>query len=112
MKNQNDDIPDKIRYLGDAVKALVGGNYHMKGAEDDYEIVYLSGQTPPSQDALDAKCAELKSEFEGKKYQRDRKLEYPPMADYLDGIVKNDQTQIDKYITDCNAVKTKYPKPE
>lgn len=37
---------------------------------------------------------------------------YPPMSDYLDGIVKNDQAQIDKYIADCLAVKAKYPKPQ
>jgi hypothetical protein len=40
-----------------------------------------------------------------------RASEYPPMSDYLDGIVKQDQAQIDKYITDCLAVKAKYPKP-
>jgi len=28
----------------------------------------------------------------------------------LDGIVKGDQAQIDKYIADCLAVKEKYPK--
>ena len=41
-----------------------------------------------------------------------RASEYPPMADYLDGIVKQDLLQIDKYIADCKAVKAKYPKPE
>ena len=40
-----------------------------------------------------------------------RAAEYPPMQDYLDGIVKGDQAQIDKYIADCLAVKAKYPKP-
>ena len=40
-----------------------------------------------------------------------RANEYPPMSDYLDGIVKQDQAQIDKYIADCLAVKAKYPKP-
>jgi hypothetical protein len=40
-----------------------------------------------------------------------RAAEYPPMSDYLDGIVKGDQAQIDKYIADCKAVKVKYPKP-
>jgi hypothetical protein len=44
------------------------------------------------------------------KYQRDRQPEYPPATDYLDGIVKGDQAQIDKYIADCLAVKDKYPK--
>jgi hypothetical protein len=42
---------------------------------------------------------------------QNRANEYPPMADYLDGVVKGDQAQIDKYIADCLAVKTKYPKP-
>ena len=45
-------------------------------------------------------------------YADRRAMEYPPMADYLDGIVKNDQAQIAKYIADCLAVKAKYPKPE
>ena len=35
---------------------------------------------------------------------------YPPMADYLDGLVKNDSAQIEKYINACQAVKVKYPK--
>jgi hypothetical protein len=45
-------------------------------------------------------------------YAEKRAMEYPPMADYLDGVVKGDQAQIDKYIADCLAVKAKYPKPE
>lgn len=40
-----------------------------------------------------------------------RAREYPPMSNYLDGVVKGDQAQIDKYIADCLAVKAKYPKP-
>jgi hypothetical protein len=44
-------------------------------------------------------------------YIAKRQAEYPPMTDYLDGIAKADQTQIAKYIADCQAVKAKYPKP-
>jgi hypothetical protein len=43
-------------------------------------------------------------------YKAKRASEYPPITDYLDGVVKGDQTQIDKYIADCLAVKDKYPK--
>jgi hypothetical protein len=43
-------------------------------------------------------------------YAQKRAAEYPPMTDYLDGIVKGDQAQIAKYIADCQAVKIKYPK--
>ena len=41
-----------------------------------------------------------------------RRREYPLAADYLDGIVKGDKAQVQKYIDDCLAVKAKYPKPE
>jgi len=43
-------------------------------------------------------------------YQENRVSEYPPVADYLDGIVKADDLQVQKYIDDCQAVKDKYPK--
>ena len=43
-------------------------------------------------------------------YIAKRTAEYPPITDYIDGVVKNDQAQIDKYIADCLAVKAKYPK--
>ena len=43
-------------------------------------------------------------------YIAKRAKEYPPITDYLDGVVKGDQVQIDKYIADCLAVKAKYPK--
>lgn len=43
-------------------------------------------------------------------YIQKRQAEYPSFTDYLDGMVKGDQAQIDKYIADCLAVKAKYPK--
>ena len=43
-------------------------------------------------------------------YKYQRVAEYPPHADYLDGIVKGDDAQVQKYIDDCLAVKAKYPK--
>lgn len=39
-----------------------------------------------------------------------RQAEYPPITDYIDGVVKGDQVQIDAYIAACQAVKEKYPK--
>jgi hypothetical protein len=44
-------------------------------------------------------------------YAEKREREYPLITDYIDGVVKGDQAQIDKYIADCMAVKAKYPKP-
>jgi hypothetical protein len=41
-----------------------------------------------------------------------RARSYPPIFDYIDGIVKNDHEQINKYIRACQEVKAKYPKPD
>jgi len=40
-----------------------------------------------------------------------RRAEYPPITDFIDGVVKNDINQIEAYKTACLAVKAKYPKP-
>lgn len=67
--------------------------------------------TPEEQAEFDsAKAAALAAEARTK-YQRQRAAEYPPMTDYLDGIVKGDQAQVQAYIDACLAVKAKYPKP-
>ncbi len=44
-------------------------------------------------------------------YREWRAMEYPPIEDYVDGIVKGDQAQVDEYLAACQAVKAKYPKP-
>jgi len=54
--------------------------------------------------------AAVQAYAESQAYIGKRAAEYPPITDYLDGVVKGDQTQIDKYIADCLAVKAKYPK--
>jgi len=43
-------------------------------------------------------------------YKAKRAAEYPSFIDYLDGIVKGDNAQVQAYIDACNAVKNKYPK--
>jgi hypothetical protein len=67
-------------------------------------------QTQPTQAEIDAERARLELESGGKAYQRKRAAEYPPVADYLDGIVKGDQAQMQTYIDACLAIKAKYPK--
>jgi hypothetical protein len=39
-----------------------------------------------------------------------RAYAYPPITDYIDGIVKGDMAQQQAYIEACLAVKDKYPK--
>lgn len=68
-------------------------------------------QTKPTEEEVTAKQQEMKAAWDATEYQRWRAEEYPPITDYLDGVVKGDQAQIDAYIAACQAVKEKYPKP-
>jgi hypothetical protein len=54
----------------------------------------------------------VQQEYAKIEYVDKRAKEYPNLLDYIDGVVKGDQEQIDAYIAACQAVKTKYPKPE
>jgi hypothetical protein len=43
-------------------------------------------------------------------YIAKRASEYPNVTEYLDGVVKGDQAQIQAYIDACLAVKARFPK--
>ena len=45
-----------------------------------------------------------------KKWIMRSQMSYPPITDWLDGMVKDDQAQMDKYVADCLAVKKNNPK--
>jgi hypothetical protein len=56
--------------------------------------------------------AKQQAAFDALTYAEKRAMEYPPMSNYLDGVVKGDQAQIDAYVAACLAVKAKYPKEQ
>jgi len=64
-----------------------------------------------NEELISAEMERLQAEYNLNEYKRKRKEEYPDFIEYLDGIVKNDTEQIQAYITACQAVKAKYPKP-
>lgn len=79
---------------------------------DEYEgLEWLDDDLPPSKQEVEAEIVRLQSEYNNTEYQRLRAAEYPDFKDYLDGIVKGDQAQVQAYIDACLAVKAKYPKP-
>jgi tRNA A37 N6-isopentenylltransferase MiaA len=65
---------------------------------------------PVTEAEIQAEITRLQAEYAANEYQRLRAAEYPDFREYLDGVVKGDQTQIDAYIAACQAVKAKYPK--
>ena len=87
-----------------------GANWSLE--TDKYEdLLWLDDkQSKPSKLEVETKLAELEQEFLASEIKRKRALEYPDFRDYLDGIVKGDAQQVQKYIDDCLAVKAKHPK--
>jgi hypothetical protein len=86
-----------------------GAQWVLRG--DDLEWLDTE-QTQPSDAEITAEVVRLEAEYDATEYQRNRAAEYPPMADYLDAVVKGDQAQIDAYVAACLAVKAKYPKEQ
>ena len=66
----------------------------------------------PSDEEILEEYARLENYFLQTKYKILRKNEYPDVHEYLDGIVKGNQQQIQEYIDACLNVKLKYPKHE
>lgn len=77
---------------------------------DDGVLVNAQESVPLSQDERYAFFESIKAS-KLSEYKRQRAAEYPPITDYIDGVVKGDQSQVDAYIQACLAVKAKFPKP-
>ena len=79
--------------------------------EDDYDTMTADTSAVVEAGMPEARREKTRSEIESElTYATKRKAEYPPVTDYIDGVVKGDQAQIDAYIALCQAVKAKYPK--
>ena len=70
---------------------------------------------PPTSAEIEAKADELEAAYNAAQYQRDRKPEYPALADLADALYwsnQGDNTKLDEYYAKVGAVKAKHPKPE
>lgn len=99
-------VPEALTNLRPNAKWTVNNNDYSTIKWLDYSI------TKPSKEEVDQEIIRLETEYNNTQYYRDRAKEYPPITDYIDGVVKGDQDQINAYIAACQAVKAKYPKPE
>jgi hypothetical protein len=88
-----------------AIWALSGSEY------EGLDWADASQFKPTKKECLD-EIERLQTEYDFFEYQRLRALEYPPITDYIDGVVKGDHKQIEAYVSACLAVKEKYPKPK
>ena len=96
-----------------AVLALVGGSIVGNPNGPISEIEFQSGQTPPTEEAIQAKLAELQADYDSKQYQRDR--QYPELGEQFDLLFKDiNEGTLDKtggFYTAIKAVKDAHPKP-
>jgi hypothetical protein len=96
----------------DALQTLTPGAQWVLSGDEYSGLEWISEDIDqPTEAVLIEEAARLQAEYDALEYQRLRAPEYPPIEDYVDGIVKGDQDQIDTYIAACIAVKEKYPKP-
>lgn len=80
--------------------------------EEQARAAVLAGRPFPTEQELEVAAQQQAALNAASEYGRKRAFEYPNFLEYIDGVVKGDQAQIDAYIAACRAVKDKYPKPE
>jgi len=85
-------------------------------ADDINQITWHNGTAVISKEDIEAKMAELQTEYDAEQWKRDRLTEYPPIGDQLDmlwhSIDENAELK-QKYFAfyeAIKAVKAKYPK--
>ena len=91
----------------DAALSLVGGEVTWNGEE----MLYHSGQTPPTDAEIDAELKKLQDEYDAQAYARIRKPLYPDIGDQLDDLYHKGafSTEMEAKI---KKVKDDNPKPK
>ena len=68
----------------DAVHELVGGQIGGPTHGPVSKYRFHDGQTPPTEEEIQKKLAELQAEYDANQYQRDREVQYPSIQEQLD----------------------------
>ena len=93
----------------DAITSLVGGII-MHGDE----VTYVDGQTPPTEEQVQAEITRLQAEYDSLAYARKRQREYPSIKDFMEAYTEKeiggDSTKWDAYVINYNKVRTENPK--
>jgi hypothetical protein len=110
MNTKNITVSDAIASLRPGAHYILINN-DLNSIEWNESPIWEGGQKKPTREEVEAEIVRLQKEWEDTEYQRLRAVEYPPITDYLDGLVKGNQDQMKAYIDACLAVKAKYPKP-
>ena len=100
-------ILNKPSYIT-AIQELVGGRIGGLNNGPIEKIKFFDGQTPPTEEAIQAKLKELQADYNAKQYQRDRASAYPSWQDQMDLLYHGG---VDAIKAELKKTKDKYPKP-
>lgn len=78
--------------------------------DDDTPNVFIGNKTPISeQEAMQMIAEQQQADFDALPWFEKRQISYPPICDYMCGIIDDSQTEINAYIDACKAINAKYP---
>jgi hypothetical protein len=97
--------------IAKAIKAINPDAQFGYSREDFSTIKWNNGTTPISQVDIEAKQAELQSDYDAKQYQRDRVKAYPRIEDQLDMQYHDKKDGTTTWEDAVQAVKDANPKP-
>ena len=100
--------------ISDALQELrPGATWSMDN--QDYSSIQWNkdnSESLPSESDLLVKRDELRAAYDAQAYARNRRLDYPPVGDQLDMMMKDNRDGTTTHQAACETVKIKYPKPE
>ena len=103
-----------IRYA-DAVIKLVGDKFIGGPTDGPVQMFkFKDGTTPPTEEQIQAKLAELQTDYDSKQYQRDRASAYPSIQDVVVALAEKeegDDTMWQEITAKRAKVKADNPKP-
>ena len=94
------------QYVHKAARAL--GANSMFSNNDSEVVDWMDNENPPTDEAVNAKIAELKAEYDAQEYARNRKAEYPDWGSQLEKIDDDGLTRWREEMID--PIKSKWPK--
>jgi len=98
------DITNAVLAINPDAKVIIRKSNDL----DNFEIEYLEGTKEIARDAIIKKVREFEVDYDAKKYQRDRAVSYPSIADQLDRLYHEGY---DAWKAFVKETKDRYPKP-
>ena len=103
-------IRTKIERYAEALTALNSKDVMLTCDENEVINIDWKDTAPIDMATIDAKVAELDTEYDNNQYQRDREVEYPSWQDQMDMQYWDKINNTSTWQDAVQAVKDKYPK--